>query len=176
MGLRILFYTAIEGELGTLGHAIRRVHRDYGPVVKVVAYTKRDLTVPDKEAELLHTVFCCHMVILHLMGGPDSLPCFDRVTALAKERAIPLTVLPSAGDDAESLYRLSNFSAEDYRRVRLYVSYGGEENLKNLLVWAINRYLVSSLLYRSPNPSPGKGYTTRGVRVRSRRRPCWRKN
>ncbi|AEG15729.1 cobaltochelatase, CobN subunit [Desulfofundulus kuznetsovii DSM 6115] len=157
MKLRILFYTAIEGELGSLSNAVRSVHREYGPLVEVLAYAKRDLTGPEKQAELLDTVPCCHLVILHLMGGPDSLPSFDRVTALAREQAIPLAVLPSAGDDTRALLGLSNLSEEDYRLVRLYVCYGGEENLKNLLIWSINRYLKKFYPVPEPKPLPWEG-------------------
>ncbi len=34
MKVRILFYTVIEGELGSPGNALRSVHRESGPLVE----------------------------------------------------------------------------------------------------------------------------------------------
>lgn len=157
MGLRILFYTAIEGEVAVLGGALKRVRREYGPLIEMVVRTKRDLAEPEGETGLLNLLSCCHLVLLHLMGGSESLPGFDRLTALAKEQGIPLAVLPSAGDDAAALFQCSTIPAEDYQQARLYVSYGGENNLLQLLRWAANRYLGKALSFKEPQPIPWEG-------------------
>ncbi|NPV28081.1 MAG: cobaltochelatase subunit CobN [Firmicutes bacterium] len=157
MGFKILFCTAIEGELVTLSRAVRSLISEHGPVVEVIARSRRELQSAEKIEELLKIVPRCHLILLHLMGGPDSLPGFNLLTGLAREKNIPLAVLPSTGDNVSELLALSSLPADEYRLVCSYVSYGGEANLRNLLLWAANRFLSKGPPVEEPKPLPWEG-------------------
>ncbi|MBC7324024.1 MAG: cobaltochelatase subunit CobN, partial [Moorella sp. (in: Bacteria)] len=77
---------------------------------------------------------------------------------LSRKKNIPLAVLPSMGDDNQQLLSLSNMMPEDYHRLRLYVAYGGEDNLKNLLLWAAGRYGGIEVAAAEPRPLPWEGF------------------
>ncbi len=157
MGLKILFYTAIEGELVNLSRAVKSLASEYGPLIEVFARAKRDLQSTESIGELLGLVSQCHLLVLHLMGGPDSLPGVEPLTKLAREKGIPLAVMPSAGENVSELMQLSLLPPDDYHLVRLYLSYGGEANLRNLLLWAANRFLGKDLPVEEPKPLPWEG-------------------
>ncbi|MFZ5651041.1 MAG: cobaltochelatase subunit CobN [Bacillota bacterium] len=157
MRVKILFYTAIEGELVNLVRALRRLRRDRGLVVDVFARAKRDVAGPQGEEKLLEVVPQVNLIVLHLMGGPDSLPAFGRVTELAREKGVPVAVLPSAGENEADLFALSTLDHSDYRQVRRYVGYGGAANLENFLLWAANRHLGTDFTVLEPRPLPWEG-------------------
>ncbi|MDH7576545.1 MAG: cobaltochelatase subunit CobN [Bacillota bacterium] len=157
MSLKVLFCTAIEGELVTLSRAVRSLISEHGPMVEVIARSRREIQSAEKIEELLEIVPRCHLILLHLMGGPDSLPGFNLLTGVAREKNISLAVLPSTGDNVSELLALSSLPAEEYRLVCSYVSYGGEANFRNLLLWAANRFLSKAPPVEEPKPLPWEG-------------------
>ncbi|KYH32921.1 cobaltochelatase subunit CobN [Neomoorella mulderi] len=157
MALKICFYTAIEGELGSLSRAARRVQEDYGRLVEVAASSKRG-EGGRTAGEIAQLAGGADLIIVHLMGGPDSLPGLQDLVELARKKNIPLAVLPSMGDDNQQLLSLSNMMPQDYHRLRLYVAYGGEDNLKNLLLWAAGRYGGIEVAAAEPRPLPWEGF------------------
>lgn len=153
-----MFYTAIEGELANVSRAVRRLRQEYGPLVEVFARARRDITGPEKIEELLAIAARVNLIVLRLMGGPDSLPAFDRLGKLAREKNISLAVLPSVGEDDTGLFNLSTLTYEDYRLVRQYVSYGRIANIAHLLLWAVNRHLGAQFSVEEPRPLLWEGF------------------
>ncbi len=153
----ILFYTAVEGELANLTRALHRLRRKSGPPVEVYARAKRDVAGPQGEKELLEIVPQVNIIVLRLMGGADSLPAFGRVTELAREKNIPVAVLPPGGEGGQDPSAMSTLEQGDYRRVCGYVGYGGPDNLENFLLWVANRHLGTDFPVREPRPLPWEG-------------------
>jgi cobaltochelatase CobN len=155
--LKLVFATAIEGELASLSRAVRALTGEYGPAFEVVARSRAQLERSEEIGELAAAIGGAHLVLLHLMGGPDSLPGFEEIRRAARERSVPLAVLPSSGEDLSRLSALSSLAPEEYQRACSYVLYGGEANLKNLLLWAANRFLGTEYPAQDPKPRPWEG-------------------
>ncbi|TDA64026.1 MAG: cobaltochelatase subunit CobN [Clostridia bacterium] len=154
MSLRIFFYTAVEGELVNLSRAARKVWQEYGELVQVVARSRRR---GPREEGVANLAVAADLIVVHLMGGPDSLPGLEEIIETAREKDIPLAVLPSLGEEGEGLLGMSHIPPEDYRQVRLYVGYGGEVNFTNLLLWAAGRYGAAAVGFNPPQPVPWQG-------------------
>lgn len=158
MPIKVLFYTAVEGELGILAAALASLRQEFGPLIEARAYAKREVSDPGGEEELVSAAAECHFLLLRTMGGMESLPGSRRLAALARERDIPLAIIPSAGEEGEEQRQLSHLSDEDYRLVRLYVSYGGRNNYRHLLLWAASRFGGLVLPFEEPRPLPWEGF------------------
>ncbi|MGO0122495.1 cobaltochelatase subunit CobN [Desulfothermobacter acidiphilus] len=150
--LRLLFCTAIEGDVKALSLAAREL----GERIRVRAYTRRDLQLKG-EKELLEEAAGSHFIFFHLMGGPESMPHFKAVVELAHQKGLPLHVQPTAAEEDESLRRISTIGGEEYDLVRRYVSYGGKENFKALLEWCCWKAGLGSALPPPPRPLPWEG-------------------
>jgi len=155
MSLRIFFYTAVEGELVNLSRAARKVRQEYGELVQVIARSCR--RGPGKE-EIANLAAAANLIVVHLMGGPESLPGLEEIIEIAREKGLPLAVLPSLGEEGEGLLGLSHMPPEDYWQMRLYVGYGGEVNFTNLLLWAAGRYSAAAVPFNPPQPVPWQGF------------------
>lgn len=158
MGFKICFYTAIESELGNLSRAVHKIWEAYGPLIEVAAFSKRGEGRRVTTEEVLQSAASAQLIIIHLMGGLDSLPGVQDLIELAKGKKLPLAILPSTGEDVQPLFSLSNMPPEDYSQVRLYVAYGGDENLTNLLLWAAHRYGGIKVAAAEPRPLPWEGF------------------
>ncbi|RPF42539.1 cobaltochelatase CobN subunit [Thermodesulfitimonas autotrophica] len=137
--VRVLFYTAVEGDLVPLARAVRAVLQEERGKLTVVARARRDVCGSAGEEALLAAARECDFVFLHLMGGPESLPGFDAVASVARERGIALHAQPTAAEDDTALRALSTVSDSDYDLLRRYVSYGGSTNFAALLRWCLWR-------------------------------------
>ncbi|MGQ9512372.1 cobaltochelatase subunit CobN [Thermodesulfitimonas sp.] len=153
--VRILFYTAVEGDLAPLSRAVQEVRRSC-PEIAVVARARRDVCGSAGEEALLAAVREADCVFLHLMGGPESLPGFDAVVRVARERGIALHVQPTAAEDDTALRALSTVSGSDYDLLRRYVSYGGTVNFAALLRWCLWR-AGKGAPPPAPEPVPWEG-------------------
>lgn len=150
--VRVLFYTAVEGDLAPLARAVQAVRERYGPVVEVMARSRRDLSGLGEEEALQAVAAKSDFIFLHLMGGPEALPGFDPLVRLAREKGIWLHAQPTAAEDDTGLRAVSTVSGADYDRVRRYVSYGGGENFEALLHWCLWR--AGELAEGPPEPAP----------------------
>jgi cobaltochelatase CobN len=155
--VRVLFYTAVEGDLVPLSQAVRAVREKHGPVIEVLARTRRDVSGPLEEKKLLSAAAASDFIFLPLMGGPEGLPGFDALVKLARERGILLHVQPTAAEEDAGLRAVSTVSGTDYDRVRRYISFGGVENLKALLRWCLWRAGEAAETPPEPVPLPWEG-------------------
>ncbi|AIS52811.1 cobaltochelatase CobN [Thermoanaerobacter kivui] len=157
MATKILFYTAIDTELINVSNAVRNIYSKYGPIVNMAARSKRDVEGLKKEEELIELALSSDMIIIHLMGGTDSLPAVDKISKLSKEKGIGIAVLPCSGEDYQELYKMSTLSEKEYFTVYRYISYGGISNFENLFLWISNRFSKTSFSVIEPEPLPWEG-------------------
>ncbi|MCR4419054.1 MAG: cobaltochelatase subunit CobN [Clostridia bacterium] len=155
--LRVIFCTAVEAELSSLSRAAHSLAEGGGPSVEVVARSRTQLEAPGAVAELAAAVPGSHLMIVRLMGDPESLPGFGELRRVAQEARVPLAVIPSSGEDLPGVMALGSLPAEDYERVAGYVLYGGETNFRQLLLWAANRFLGAAHAVEEPRPRPWEG-------------------
>ncbi|MDI6603657.1 MAG: cobaltochelatase subunit CobN [Thermoanaerobacteraceae bacterium] len=157
MAIKILFYTAIDTELSNVSSAVRNIYSKYGDSVNLAARSKRDVDDLKKEKDLINLALGSDMIIIHLMGGTDSLPSVNKICEIGREKGIEIAVLPSSGENYQELLKMGTLNQEEYFKVYHYVSYGGASNFENLFLWISNSISNTSFSVIEPKPLPWEG-------------------
>jgi cobaltochelatase CobN len=95
------------------------------------------------------------LVIIRLHGGKKSLTGYDRLICAIKESGVLLHIQDASSIDPE----LVNASTvEDaYQKIFQYISFGGRENLRSLLLFLANQYGSASFPVSEPKKPPWGG-------------------
>ena len=83
------------------------------------------------------TLAAAKIIVVRVLGGRSYWPYgVDAIEALARQKRIPLAVLPGAQEPDPELLRHSTLAPLDVERLRLYLAHGGVANAGNALRFA----------------------------------------
>jgi len=146
-------YISVNGsEISPLMLAFQELHGDLGKGIKLYSFSGESLS----ETELImNEAPKSDVVIIRLHGGKKSLPGYDRLISSIRQSKALLHIQDSSCIDAE----LVNASTKgyDYQQIFQYISFGGKANLKNLLIFFVNRICGTDLSLSMPIMPPWDG-------------------
>ena len=137
---RIAYLTTNETDVVPLISAVKAITEEKGEVIKVCLRTGVDFMQPDKLEEFIRFAQKSHLVVMHFMGSEKSISEFDRFMSSLEGKGIPVHAQAMTMEQDIGLMKLCTVDRDDYQRISRYISYGGTENAKNLLLYAANRF------------------------------------
>ncbi|MCL0095732.1 cobaltochelatase subunit CobN [Dehalococcoidia bacterium] len=135
---KIAYFTTYQSDVVPLISAIKAITEEKGEIANVCLRTGEDFMQPSKLEEFTRFATKSHLLIIHLHGG--NFPEFDRFMSSLEGKGIPIHAQGMATEQDIELIKLSTVDKDDYQRISRYINYGGTENFKNLLLYAVNRF------------------------------------
>ena len=150
--IKITYISVNGSEIGPLILAFQELHEDLGEGIKLHPFSGESLSETE---QIMQKALDSNLVIIRLHGGKKSLPGYDRLISSIRQSKALLHIQDSSCIDAE----LVNASTvgEDYRQIHQYISFGGRENLKNLLIFLVNRLGGTDIALGKPMMPPWDG-------------------
>lgn len=154
--LKIAYYSATGNDLRILSNAVKRIAKDKGEIIEVQARGKQELSDDILFNEFLDIISTADVLIICLHGGKESCPGFEKIInclPLSTELFVHCTSIV----DAEISFKYSTIEKEVYTKLSLYLTYGGEENFRNMLLYLINKYGGVDYCVCEPKQMPWEG-------------------
>ncbi|MCS7276397.1 MAG: cobaltochelatase subunit CobN [Dehalococcoidia bacterium] len=158
----IVFLTTADTDLQALARALDRLPPDFPPVM---ARHVRQLASSAALDSFMDAVAPrASLVLLRLLGGKRAFEAgVERLSALCRERHIPLVACPGEATRDPSLEAASTVPAAVVARAYEYLVHGGTENLRQLLLFLSDRLLGTDYGHSPPTPLPWDGVYRPGV-------------
>ncbi len=104
------------------------------------------------------------LIVVRLLGGVNYWSYgIASLTALARERVIPLAILPGGAERDDTTVAHSTLAAVDVERLRQYFAYGGPDNARSLLRYCAQLLSPSAAQADAPQAiAPAALYRTHG--------------
>ena len=153
--LRLAYLTTNPSDVFPLISAAKALLEE--DVVEVCLRTGEDFVESGKFEEFVEFARRAHLLIVHLHGGKRSFPEFDRLMSLLEGSDVPIHAQATATEHDVELVGISTVGEEDYRRISRYLNYGGEENFRNLILFAANKFAGASTEFEEPKRPPWDG-------------------
>jgi cobaltochelatase CobN len=150
--LKIAFATAIQADIMPLISALKSVNQRFGEVITTRFWVDDDSgrrVANDTEAFNEFAAFArtAHIAIVHLMSEP---PKFTELVPSLKAAKVPVFVSRSFFAQNKTFQDSSTVEPEDYRNIFVYLNYGGQQNLENLLLYLANRFVGATYEVGAP--------------------------
>ncbi len=131
--IKITYISVNGSEIAPLASAFHELKEEMGDFAELKPIACESLTQGENVEDLAAR---SDLVIIRLHGGKKSLPGFDRLIISIKKSGVLLHIQDSSSIDPE----LVNESTvgDEYKRIFQYISFGGKENLRNLLLFLAN--------------------------------------
>ncbi|WP_278522667.1 cobaltochelatase subunit CobN [Clostridium cochlearium] len=149
---KIAYYSASKSNLVVLSNAFLKFTNEKINDFEIVAKSKQELMDKNEFDEFLNYAKNAHILIIHLMGGKESCPGFNKLI-----KALPSTskvyIQPCSNPiEIDISIKNSNVDEETWKKLYRYFSYGGVENFYNMLILLNN--LLSNSNYPLAEPKP----------------------
>ncbi|MGD6933777.1 MAG: cobaltochelatase subunit CobN [Candidatus Bathyarchaeia archaeon] len=154
--LKIAFMTTIPNDAVPFIGAVNTVNAKGNIVtscVQSVAHA-RDFRDFGNIEDFIRFAQTSHVVIVHLMGSSCEV---DRLIAQMKIAGVPCFVSSASPARNRDLIKLNTVEHEDYQTILKYLSYGGKNNLANLLLYLANRFTGTSYDFVAPEAPQWEG-------------------
>lgn len=154
--LKIAYFTATGSDLIPLGNAVKRITDKKGKILEIHARDKEDLMDDSIRDEFINFVKTADILLIYLHGGKASCPGFDQIIdALPKTAKVHIQA--SNIEDAEIAIQYTTITYEERKKISRYFTYGGEENILNMLLFISNKYNNTDYEIAEPKPLPWEG-------------------
>ncbi len=149
--IKIAYITTQEAsDVFPLISAFKELIRQVGEVAEVAIRSGEDLKDAASQEDFKQTAAGCHLVIFNLHGGKKSLPCFDDLISRLKEGKASIFAKAASNEPEIELIKLSTVDEEVYRKVSLYLDYGGKDNFYSLLLYLANQFVGADYAFIEP--------------------------
>jgi len=146
-------YVSVNGsEISTLASVFQELKDELGNFAALCPIAGASLSQTKQLEDLASR---SDLAIIRLHGGKKSLAGFDDLISATRESGVLLHVQDASSIDPE-LVNVSTVG-DAYQKIFQYISFGGRENLKNLLLFMANRYAKANFLVREPKMPPWEG-------------------
>ncbi|MCK9440525.1 MAG: cobaltochelatase subunit CobN [Methanothrix sp.] len=150
--LQITYISVNGSEISPLASAFRELLEEMGDFAALHPITGESLS---RTKQLEDHARRSDLVIIRLHGGKKSFPGFDRLISLTRGAGALLHVQDASSIDPE-LVNVSTVG-DAYQKIFQYISFGGRENLRNLLLFLANRLDNATFLVSEPKMPPWEG-------------------
>ncbi len=148
-------FIAFHHEVSSALAAARSIHEETGETLEVLALTPEKFQETSHLDQFLEFTRDAALVIMHLMGGKSVLKDPDIILSSLKNQNVPVF---AAGVPADAeLANDSTVDEKEYQTIAAYINNGGPENIKNLLLFAANRFAGKSVTVNPPIKFPLEG-------------------
>ncbi|MFZ2472896.1 MAG: cobaltochelatase subunit CobN, partial [Methanothrix sp.] len=131
--IKITYISVNGSEISPLSSAFHELKEEMGDFAELVPIAGESLTLKEKVEDLAAR---SDLVIIRLHGGKKSLPGVDRLIISIKKSGVLLHIQDSSSIDPELVNESTVGDA--YKKIFQYISFGGKENLRNLLLFLAN--------------------------------------
>jgi cobaltochelatase CobN len=146
-------YISVSGsDISPLASAFRELKEELGDFAALHPIAGESLI---RTNEVKDIAIKSDLVIIRLHGGKKSLPEYDRLISAIRESGALLHVQDASCIDPEFVNESTVGDA--YRRIFQYISFGGRENLRNLLLFLANLLGDAALPVIDPKMPPWEG-------------------
>lgn len=157
MTLRIAFVPNSETAALPLIEAVRTV-QDAGQLpVQVMARCAAELSSPSTLDAFLSFASTSDIIVVHLMGGIDSVPGFSQLLEISKQDRVHFHVVGGAGEGKENLSAMSTLQPVEQARLSAYVRCGGKSNFHSMLLWLASLLKGAQVAAPEPQEMPWDG-------------------
>jgi cobaltochelatase CobN len=161
--LSLCYYSATAMEMPSLSEGVRRF-LDAGFEIRVHARTQTQLFDQARQQAFVDQAMEADVIIVTLHGGKPSFPAFDRLTAalgeLPQAQRPFLHIQPTGGDEdsvAAAREHSPAFGTPVWDEIQRYLSYGGQLNFHQLLIYLHNLLKATSESCQPALPLPQEG-------------------
>jgi cobaltochelatase CobN len=156
--VRIAYITTQQSkDVVPLVTAFREILDKEGEIAELQLRSGDDLSDLKQIEELTNFAISSHIIIFSLMGGKKSLPCFDELIKRLSEKGVPIFAQSGSAEHDLELREVSTVTEDVYETVSEYISYGGRENFRNLVLYLANRFAGAKYAFRDPEKSVWEG-------------------
>ncbi|MEN3036555.1 MAG: cobaltochelatase subunit CobN [Candidatus Methanosuratincola petrocarbonis] len=149
--VRIAYITTQQSkDVAPLVTAFGEILNREGNVAEICLRSGDDLSESKLLEELIDFASSSHIVIFSLMGGKKSLPCFDELIKRLSEKGVPIFAQSGSADHLSELRDVSTVKDDVYKTVSQYISYGGKDNFRNLILYLANRFAGANYEVHDP--------------------------
>ncbi|NME96479.1 hypothetical protein HF847_10845 [Clostridium cochlearium] len=154
---KIAYYSASKSNLVVLSNAFSKFSNEKINELEIIAKSKQELMDKNEFDEFISYVKDAHVLIIHLMGGKESCPGFNKLI-----KALPSTskvyIQPCSNPiEIDISIKNSNVDEKNWKKLYKYFSYGGVENFYNILILLNNLLSNSNYTLSEPKPLPWEG-------------------
>ncbi|HPT38157.1 MAG TPA: cobaltochelatase subunit CobN, partial [Methanothrix sp.] len=136
--------------------ALKELIEESGEIAEVCLRSKDDLADAKGMDEFMRFAVESNIAIISLHGGKKSLGGFEEMASKIKEAKVLLYAQETSKQDAE-LMSTSTVSRQMHSTIFRYLSYGGKDNFKNLLIYCSNSLLGTDYDLDEPKRPPWEG-------------------
>ena len=156
--IHILTLIATEDRVWNMKRALRRVEEQYPGLMQGHCFSVWDLAAhPEKTALLLEEARQCNFGIIYFHGGIQTLPDFHNLWEKIIQQ-MPAFFESSLPDEMAHFLPMSRVEEGEYRRLRQFFDYGGEENLTGMLLDIASSQFGIDCETREPVPPLEEGF------------------
>jgi len=149
--IRITYITTQQSkDVVPLVTAFRGILDKEGDIAELQLRSGDDLSDPKLLEALMNFALDSHIVIFSLMGGKKSLSCFDELVKRLSEKGVPIFAQSGSAEHDLELRNISTVTDSVYETVSDYISYGGRENFRNLILYLANRFAGAEYEFQNP--------------------------
>jgi len=150
--LKIAYVTTQEAsDVFPLISALKELIGLKGEIAEVAIRSGEDLKDPVQKEQFLPIAKSSHLVIFNLHGGKKSLPIFDELIFKLKDSCTSIYAHSASNEPEIDLMKLSSVDGEIYRKVSLYLDYGGRDNFYSLLLYLANCFADGAYEFAEPS-------------------------
>jgi cobaltochelatase CobN len=150
--IRITYLSVNGSEISPLALAFREIREEIGDFAELDLIAGNSLCLREKAEDLAAR---SDLVIIRLHGGKKSLTGYDRLISAIKQSGVPLHIQDSSSPDPEFINEST--VGEAYQKIFQYISFGGRDNFRSLLLFLANRFGHSSYIVSEPKMPPWAG-------------------
>jgi len=146
--LRLAVFTGHDGDVLTFG----RVLRAMPGIAHVQVLSAMDIADPTIKERFEDYAASADVLLFHLMGGKESYPGFEELVARTRAKIAIL-----AGEDFPTVKDSITVSPSEQETISRYVTYGGDGNVTNLLLYLAAEFADGSRPCEEPRLLPWEG-------------------
>jgi len=159
---KLLFLSTADTDLLTILHVKDSLPEDFGDI-EVANVSKLDKKFYKDLDERLNSYWA---ICGRLLGGKRAIGDYmDQLAKHCRDKAVPLLLWPGEKDSDIELERLSTVGPRVLAQLGLYLSYGGVENIKNMLLALANELRNTQFTIAPPVRTPAYGIYFEGKLV-----------
>ena len=154
--IKIAFLSTTGLDVFPMISALKELIEESGEIAEVCLRSKDDLADAKGMDEFMRFAVESNLAIISLHGGKKSLGGFEDMASKIKAANVLLYAQETSKQDTE-LMSISTVNKQMHATIFRYLSYGGKDNFKNLLIYCSNSVLGTDYALDEPKRPPWEG-------------------
>ncbi|NLL81800.1 MAG: cobaltochelatase subunit CobN [Tissierellia bacterium] len=151
--LKVVYYTAVDANLTVFSNAYKKLPEHF---LDLKVFHRRACTSMKIRNEFKHILADADIFIVQLMGGKDSMAEFDSIMGSLR-KDIKIFIYGNNKNIIELANEYNNISLEVQELLFEYMTFGGQENILEMLKYITNVYSSLEVAFQPPRDLPMNG-------------------